>query len=624
MPLSKIQFKPGINRDQTNYTNEGGWYECDKVRFFSGFPQKLGGWFRYSFNPVIGVCSQMWNWITSYRDNLLGVGTSKKLYVEAGGSFFDITPIRATFITPATDNCFTTTDTSNEVLVTISGHGGISGDYVTFSGAAAVGGISGTALNQEFVIFDATSNTFKILVGATATSSTTGGGAAITAAFQIETGFDELTAGYGWSTGTWGRDTWGSGSSVPVFFEQRSWWMDNFDNDLIANIRNGAIYYWARGTSLSPDFSTRAVLLSSLGGASDVPDEAMQVMVSQNDRHLLCFGATPFGGGAFDPMLIRWANQDDPVNWTPSPVNSAGFLRVSRGSQIVRALPTRQEILVWTDSNLYSLQFLGTTDVFGLQEYADNISIISPRAVTSASNVTYWMGKDKFYAYTGRVDTLPCTVRNHVFNDFNFNQALSVVSGTNEAFNEVWWYYPSSLSVVNNRYVVYNHLEKLWYYGELSRSAWLDTPLREYPQAMHFNSTTGISTLFDHERGVNDDEVAMISYIESSDTDLEDGNNFILTKRIIPDISFNGSDLDQNATPTIKMEVRPRNFPGSAYHGDAADTQPVVSSQVDRFTDQVFIRARARQIALKISSDELGVQWQLGTPRLDGRMDGKR
>jgi len=355
-----------------------------------------------------------------------------------------------------------------------------------------------------------------------------------------------------------------------------------------------------------------------------VPDIAMQVLVSQNDKHLLALGCTPYGGGAQDPLLIRWADQDTPENWTPSPTNSAGFLRVSRGSKIIRGLPTRQEILVWTDSHLYTLQFTGTTDVFNLQEYADNISIASPRAVASASNVTYWMGLDKFYAYTGRVETLPCTLRNHVFNDLNYSQLAGIVSGTNEAFNEVWWFYPSKLSTRNDRYVVYNHVEKIWYYGTLDRTAWLDSPLRQYPQGVQYDVTTGLSTLYDHERGVNADTSAMTAYIRSNDFDLEEGDKFILTKRIIPDIGFDGSDRDENASPTVTMEVMPRNFPGSAYHGDASDAQNVISTQVDEFTDQVFIRARARQMALKISSDALGVQWQLGSPRLDGREDGRR
>jgi hypothetical protein len=623
MPLIKLQFKPGVNRDQTNYSGEGGWWACDKIRFFSGFPQKIGGWFRYSFNRIFGLSRQMWNWVTSYQDNLLAIGTTKKLYLEAGGNFFDITPIRATFTTPATDNCFTTTDESDEVLVTIVGHGANPGDFVAFSGAVSVGGIPDSLLNKEFSIFDVDSNTFKINVGANATSSATGGGTGISAVFQIPVGFDDITAGYGWGTDTWGRGTWSSGSDTPVFFPQRDWFFDNFDNDLVGNIRGDAIYYWARGTNLSPDFSP-AVLLSTLPGASDVPDLAYQILVSQNDKHLLAFGCTPFGGGQLDPLLIRWANQDEPENWTPSPTNSAGFIRVSRGSRIVRALPTRQEVLIWTDTHLYALQFLGTADVFGLQEYADNISIASPRAVASSSNITYWMGLDKFYAYTGRVETLPCTLRNHVFENLNYSQIDSIVCGTNEKYNEVWWFYPSKLSPINDSYVIYNHLEQVWYYGSIQRSAWSDSPLRQYPQGLFFDSTTGLTTVFDHERGVDDDSQPMYAYIESSDMDLEEGDKFILTKRLIPDVSFNGSDLVQNPEPAVAFQIKPRNFPGSAYTTDPSDKQNVIEKHVDLFTDQVFIRSRSRQIAIKVESGDIGVQWQLGSPRLDGREDGRR
>jgi len=596
----------------------------EKVRFYSEYPQKLGGWLRYTFNLAIGITRQVFNWVTSYQDNLLAIGTSKKLYLEAGGNLFDITPIRATFDTPDTDNCFETTDESKEILVTLIGHGAEEGDYVTISGATAVGGVPDTDINKEFTIFDVTSTTFKILVDTEATSSTTGGGTSITMEFQISVGFNERTAGYGWGTDGWSRSAWGSGSQVPIFFEARDWFYDNFDNDLVCNIRNGAIYYWARGNNVTPDFTTRAILLSDLSGASNVPDQAMQTLISQNDKHLLALGCTPLGGGDYDPLLIRWSDQDSPENWTPSPTNSAGFLRVSRGSRIVKGLPTRQEILIWTDSNLYTLKFLGTTDVFGVEEYADNISIASSRAVATASNVTYWMGTDKFYAYTGRVETLPCTIRNYVFNDINFQRIYNVVCGTNDTFNEVWWFYPSASSSRNDRYVVFNYVEKVWYYGSLERTAWLDSPLREYPQGIYFDNNTGLSTMYDHERGVNADTHPMYSFIRSNDFDIEDGDKYVLTKRIIPDIGFDGSDRDVNGNPAVTMEIMPRNFPGSAYHGTSSDTQPVISSVVDQFTDQVFIRARARQMALKVSSDALGVHWQIGSPRLDGREDGKR
>jgi hypothetical protein len=342
----------------------------------------------------------------------------------------------------------------------------------------------------------------------------------------------------------------------------------------------------------------------------------MQTLVSQNDKHLLAFGSTPFGGGAFDPLLIRWANQDEPTNWTPSPTNSAGFIRVSRGSQIIRALPTRQEILVFTNSNLYSLQYLGTTDVFGLQEYADNISIMSPRAVISANNVTYWMGIDKFYIYSGRVETLPCTLRNHVFQNFNYDQADQVVCGTNEAWHEIWWFYPTANSQINNAYVIYNYLEKVWYYGSIQRTAWLDSSLRRYPQAV------GGYFLYNHEEGVNDDTLPMTSFITTNDFDVGDGENLLLVKRIIPDVNFEGSTT---TNPKVLMTMRPRNFPGTNYiASNEPDVTRTATIPIEQYTEQVFIRARARQMGFRITSEDLGVQWQLGAPRLDGRSDGKR
>ena len=682
MPLQKLQFKPGLNRDQTNYTNEGGWNECDKIRFRSGYPQKIGGWLRYGLFTVVGVCRQVFNWITTSSDNYLALGTSKKLYLESGQNLYDITPLRATFITPTTDSCFTTVNGSKTVTVAISSHGAADGAFVTFSGAVAVGGITAANLNTEFIITLVNGNSFTITAATAATSSANGGGSAITAEFQINPGNDGGVLGYGWSAGTWGTVAFGAGASTPVIGGQRDWFLSNFDNDLVANIRDGAIYYWidANGTGV------RASLLSTttINGVApaDVPDIAEQILVSQNDKHLLAFGCTPFGGGAADPLLIRFATQDQPNVWTPLTTNSAGFLRVSRGSAIVCAIATRQEILVYTEGTLNSLQFLGTTDVFGLQELSDNISILSPRAAVVVNNTAYWMGHDKFYAYGGRVETLPCTLRNHVFENLNFEQADQIISGTNEGWNEIWWFYPTADSNINNAYVIYNHLEKIWYYGTMDRTAWSDSSLREYPQALTQTSFTGslnnsttlnvtaISTgslqvgsiitgtgvatgtkitalgtgtggigtytvnisqlvvqttmtadsvVYNHEQGLNDDTTAMESYIVSSDFDLVDGDQFILTKRIIPDFNFAGSTA---ALPEVTMYIKPRNFPGSAYTNTESDA--VIETSVDVYTEQIFMRARARQMAIEVESTDLDVQWQLGSPRLDGKADGRR
>jgi hypothetical protein len=616
MAFIKLQFRPGLNRDTTNYSNEGGFYECDKVRFRSGFPQKLGGWRKITSVFLLGICRQMFNYITSFSDNLLWLGTNKKLYIEVGGNLQDVTPLRATFATPDTDNCFATTTGSDIITVTIISSDPVIGDYVTFSGAVAVGGIPAAQLNANHEILTAPdSDTFTIQVSAQATSTVAaGGGSAIDALFDIPVGPEVDIYGYGWGAGAWSRDGWGSGTLTPLTTFQRDWWFDNFDNDTVMNIRNGAIYYWA----YDPTFLNRAALLSARVGASNVPNKAMQTLISQNDKHLLAFGTQPFGGLStdFDPLLIRWANQDEPENWTPSPTNSAGFLRVSRGSKIVRALPTRQEILVWTDTHLYTLQFLGTTDVFSLQEYADNVSIMGSRAAITSNNVVYWMGVDKFYTYTGRVETLPCTLRDHVFNNFNFEQAPQVVCGTNEQWHEIWWFYPTANSNTNDAYVIFNYLERVWYYGSLNRTSWLDTPLRKFPQA------TCCDYLYNHEDGVDNDVLPMDSFITSSDVDLDDGDKFILTKRMLPDINFGGSTVPN---PQIMMTLKPRNFPGGGFLPDeTADVTRTIEVPVEQYTNQIFLRARARQMAIKISSTGLGVNWQLGSPRLDGKPDGQR
>ena len=642
MSFLKLNFKPGINRDTTNYSGEGGWWDGDKIRFFSGFPQKLGGWQKTTTETFVGVCRQVWNWVTSFTDNFLGVGTDIKLYIEVGGQFYDITPLRTTLATPDTDNCIETTNGSNVVNIAVTAHGCLSGDYVTISGVTGtVGNIPDGQINAEHVVTRVDDDNFTITVTATANQTTSGGGTAIDIECQIHPGYPSTTAGYGWGASAYnGSYGWGLGGSTPIDLLQRDWFMDNFDNDLVANIRRGPIYYWERGSSASPGtaLGTRAVLLSSLTGNDSVPTLAMQVTVSQNDKHLLAFGCQPYGGGAtdYDPLLIRWASQNEPQYWNPTgttpggAASSAGFLRVSRGSEIVATQATRQEILTFTDTTLYSLQFTGTTDVFALQQLADNISIISPRAAATANNVTYWMGTDKFYAYTGQVQTLPCTVREYVYKDINFAQSDQIVSGTNEGFNEIWWFYPSADSNWNNRYVVYNHFQQVWFFGNLGRTAWLDTPLRDFPTGLYtaeyeytdtVAGTPNNGNLYQHEVGVDDDGAPMVSYIQSNDFDLGEGDQFMLTRRMIPDINYNQSTAD---TPTVTVAIRPRNFPGSQYQGDPSDTQNVIETAANIYTDQVFIRARARQMAFKIASDQLGVQWQLGSPRLDVRPDGRR
>jgi hypothetical protein len=624
--MQKLQFKPGVNRDQSNYTNEGGWYACDRIRFRSGQPQKIGGWVKGTAQVLIGVCRQMFTWISSFSDNLMAVGTNAKLYIDAGSNLYDITPLQHTSTTlGAAAGPFTATNGSSTLTVSYSTDTAYNpevGNYVTYAGAASLGGnitaaILNAAYGYEILTVDTSAKTYTISVTATASGSDTAkGGATVTAYYDIDVGPVINTFGYGWGTGPWGSGGWGVGGSVPLVINQQDWFFDNFDNDLVANIRNGTPYYWV----LDGTFTSRAVPLATIVGATDVPIKVMQLLVSQGDKHLLAFGATTYGAITFDPLLIRWSDQDDPFNWTPAPTNSAGFIRVSRGDAIIRAIPTRQEILVFTNATLNSLQFLGTTDVFGLQELSDNISIAGPRAVTTVNNQAFWMGTDKFYSYSGRVDTLPCTLRNHVFENINFDQLDQVVCGTNEQWNEVWWCYPTAASNANDAYVIYNHFDRIWYYGSINRTAWNDSPLRQYPQAA--GGADGSQYIYNHEEGVDDDLLPMSSYIQSSDFDIVDGEQFLLIKRIIPDIEFGGSALGENPNPSVIMTMMPRNFPGAAY--STSPSKNVIQTQVDQYTNQIFLRARARQMGLMISSEDIGVQWQLGSPRLDGKPDGKR
>ena len=639
MPFIKLQFKPGVNRDQTDYSNEGGWYECDKIRFRSGYPEKIGGWLKSSPTAFAGVCRQMWNWITSYSDDFLALGTNERIYIEAGGVYYDITPFD-----PALAGSNTFAVTNGIALVTVTTTTTLptwldTGETVRIAGfASALGGIPITQLNGDRTVTVTGTNSFTFTTTTAATSTTSVSGAGYTVQTEIAPGNAIAIGGYGWGVGTWGRDAWGLGTTgAPVSLPQRDWWFDNFDNDLVMNIRNGAGYWWYRQATADPasSLAAHAITLQAYaaaatpaGDATYVPTQIMQLLVSQQDKHLLAFGCD-FGSvlpNSYDPLLIRWASQDSPQDWVPSATSSAGDIRVSRGSRIVRALPTRQEILVWTDTHLYTLQFLGTADVFGLQEYADNISIASPRAIASASNVVYWMGQDKFYAYTGRVETLPCTLRNHVFENINFAQSDQIVCGTNEQWNEVWWFYPTADSDYNNAYVIYNHLEQIWYYGSIDRTAWLDTPLPRYPQATNTpvsngGATVGSGYLYSHENGIDDDALPIDAYIQSSPFDIGDGDNFMLIRRIIPDVNFDGATA-ANATATLT--IIPRNFPGGSAQSDPADNQNVIESTLGTYTDQVFMRARARQMAFKIRSTDLGVQWQLGAPRLDARQDGSR
>jgi hypothetical protein len=629
MPLKKLIFKPGINREVTRYTNEGGWYECDKVRFRQGFPEKIGGWSQISGTTFLGVCRSLWNWVTLGSINLIGVGTHLKFYLEQGGGYNDITPIRAT--TAAGAVTFAATSGDATLTVTDNGHGARVNDFVTFSGAVSLGGnITADILNQEYqitVVIDDDNYEVEAKDNVTGApvladgSDTGNGGAAVVGAYQIRTGEPYEVPLSGWGGGTWGAGVWGTGGISTEAI--RLWSQSNFGEDLIFGPRGGDIFYWDATNGVS----TRGVYLSSLAGASDVPTQQNFILVSDINRFVFCFGTNDVGTATVDPMLIRWSDQEDPANWTPASTNQAGSLRLSRGTRIVSAKQSRQEVLVWTNSSLYSLQYQGAPAVWGAQLVGDNISIASQNAVAFASGVAFWMGKDKFYMYDGRSQPLKCDVRRFVFGDFNELQYDQVFAGTNEAFHEVWWFYCSLGSDNVDKYVVYNYLEQTWYYGTMGRTAWLDSGLRDYPLAATYSYN-----LVNHELGTDDNEtgtpVPITATITSGQFDLDDGDKFAFIWRIMPDVTFDGSTA---TSPAATMSLLPLANSGSGYNNPLSEggsnsgaVTRTATVPIEQFTGQVNTRVRGRQMSLKMESTDLGVKWQLGSPRVDMRPDGRR
>ena len=637
MTLQKLQLRPGINKESTTLANEGTWFEMDKVRFRSGYPEKIGGWTldtgttNSALTPPAGsfwgVCRSLFNWVTLSGYNLLGVGTNLKFYIQNGtiGIFYDITPIR--LVDSVAANAFTTVNASTTVTVNDTSHGAATGDFVTISGVGgAINGIPATALNQEFQLTVLTANTYNIVVSSPATSSGTTGAATFT--YQISIGPEIFTAPNGWGAGGWGGVTgsstptgWGLSATTGIASQLRLWSQSNYGEDLIFNPRGGGLYLWE--TNADPNIFDRGVLLTS----GDTPDVCNFVMVSDNSRFVLGFGVNDYGSAVQNPMLVRWSDQEDYTQWTPAITNQAGSFTLSDGSQIITAMQSRQEILVWTDSALYSMQYLGPPYVWGFQLLADNLSIVGPNATSTANNIAYWMGVDKFYMYSGRVETLYCPLRQYVFNDINLSQSFQFFSGTNEGYNEIWWFYCSAGSTDVDRYVIYNHLEKIWSYGNLARTAWLDSPLRASPMATGYNGK-----LIYHESGVDDGAtnppIAIDAFCQSADINIGDGHNYGFGYRMIPDVTFNGSTANN---PAVTLTLRPRQNPGSSY--SSAATPTVTSAQnytstrnyeVQQFTEIVYVRVRGRQMAFRISSNTLGVQWQLGVPSLDIRPDGRR
>ena len=643
--LQKLQFKPGINKEVTNYTNEGGFFECDKVRFRAGFPQKIGGWVQLSFLQFLGTCRSLWNWVTLNGDNLISVGTNLKFYVERGGGYYDITPIRKVVTPmlgpqpPGSGDPFAATNGSATIIVTDVGHGCGDGDFVTFSGATSLGGnITASILNQEYQITFINSNTYSIQARAVSdvstpgapvlanASDTGGGGAGVIASYQIQTGQDVYTAGNGWGSSYWSRLTWGSGASLTVGEQLRLWTQDNFGEDLVFAPRGGQPYYWEAFGGLL----TRGVTLASKSTAEGfagqfVPLQTNQIVASAIQRFVICFGSNSYdptnANTPFDPMLVRWSDQENPYEWVPAATNQSGEFRLNNGSYILAARNTRQEILIWTDSALYSMQYLGPPYVWGFNIIQDNVTLIGPNGAITANNITYWMGSDKFYFYDGRVQTLPCSLRTFVYNRLNKDQAWQCHAGYNEEFNEIWWFYPSTGSTVIDSYVIYNIVENSWYYGTMGRTAWLHSGLRDFPFAADYNNR-----LLYHEASVDDEANGspqpIVSYIQTSDFDIGDGHQFGFVWRILPDLTFGGSTA---TNPSVTLTVRPRVNSGTPYGtADSPVVTRTASFPVEEFTGQVYTRIRGRQMAFRIDSTGLGVQWQLGSPRIDIRPDGRR
>ena len=640
MPLQKLQFQPGINRETTSYTNEGGWFDGDKVRFRQGFPEKIGGWEKLGSKSFLGSCRALWPWRTLNLDAFLGVGTHLKYYIESGEGYYDITPTRAT--TSAGDVTFSATNGSSTITVSDPSHGAVVNDFVTFSGAVTLGGnITAAVLNQQYQINDIVdSSTYKIIARAAgsldsitddgqysptpvvANASDTGnGGSSVVGTYEINVGLDTSVTGSGWGAGAWARGTWGSAATVDLVTDTlRIWTHDNFGEDLIINVMNGGIYYW--DASAVNALTNPAVAISDLAGADLAPTIAKKVIVSDVDRHVIAFGCDPLDNiGTQDPLLIRFSDQENVTDWRPTTTNTAGDLRLGSGSKIVTAIETRQQILVFTDVSLHAMQYIGPPFTFGINMISENVTIRSPIAVAAVEDTVYWMGKNEFYVYNGGVQTLPCSVRDYVFSNFNSVQAEKCFAAVNSSFSEVWWFYPSASSDNNDRYVVYNYLQNIWYYGNLTRTAWVDRGVEENPIAAGRDGY-----LYTHEVGFDDGSTtpasAITSYIESSQFDIGDGDQFSFVRRLIPDLTFRNSTAE---TPTANFTLKARNFPGGAYlQNNSKAVEKTASVPVEQFTQDAHVRLRGRSVAIRVDSNNTGTGWRLGSPRIDVRSDGRR
>tara|TARA_R100000458_G_scaffold52358_1_gene53848 strand:+ start:2297 stop:4168 length:1872 start_codon:yes stop_codon:yes gene_type:complete len=623
MPFAKFQFKAGIDKEGTNYSNEGGWYDADKVRFRKGRPERIGGWSKNSSNSFVGTCRK----IHSYKDagqsqyNILG--THKKLYAQEGTGFNDITPLRLT--TSAGDATFAKVGNDDATItVTETGHGAVQGDYVTFSGAATLGGnITAAVLNQEYTIATiVNANSYTIEAKDTsgnevlANASDSGnGGSSVVARYQISIGLDYYVSSSGFGSGTWGASAWGESPDLSLTNQLRLWSIDNFGDDIICAPRNGALYYWDESSGVS----TRAVAASGMAGASDVPTSIFQIMMSDVDRHVIAFGCNPVGSSTIDPLLVRFSDAESAVDWTPTATNSAGGVQLSTGSLIIGALKTRQEILIWTDAGIVSMRFVGAPFIFSFNEVATGMSLISPNAAATAGNVVYFMDSGAFYQYSGSAQRLACTVLDYIFNDFNKEQSFKVFAAPIPNHNEIIWFYPSASSTEVDRYVIYNYLEQSWSIGTtndgFTRTAWNPAYILDYPVAAGKLDATDDNYLYNQEFGYSADGSTFTAYIESSDFDLDpDGERFMFISKLIPDLEYRGSS---NSDDSVNFVIKGRNYPLE----NLSTLQTISVTPSSTFSNT---RARTRQSAIRIENTADSFGWRLGDLRLELRQDGKR
>ena len=616
MPLRKIQFAPGIDKEGTEYTADSGWFDSDKIRFRKGRPEKIGGWAKLNTTAFLGVCRSLFSWASLEAIKYIGVGTHLKFYVIEGVAPNDITPIRST--TSAGDVTFSATNGSSTITVTDTGHGAVQNDFVTFSGAASLGGnIVADVLNQEYQVASVTSaNVFTIVAKdtsgstVTANSSDSGnGGGSTVGAYQINTGLTDYVSAAGWGANPWGDGTWGSGSALSVSGQLRLFSQDNFGEDLVFNVRNGGIFYWDESNGLT----TRGVNIASLAGASNCPTVAAQVLVSDNDQHVIAFGANPIGSTDQDPLFVRFSDQQSITDWTPTATNTAGGVRINSGSEIVGALQTRQEILIWTDVSVHSMRFVGAPFVFQFTTISSDVSMISPNAAVNARGNVYFMDKTGFYLYNGAVQQIPCSVQDFVLSNLNVSQAFKVFAAENNTYSEIIWFYPVGTGDTEiTNYVSYNYNENLWAVGTLGRGAWLDSGVLDGPIASSVTTSTNENYIFNHEVGYDDDGSPMTAFIESGDLEIGDGQNFMMIDRVVPDFSFSGS-----ATPSVNMTIKGSNFP-------LETPSSIATATITNTTKQSNIRARARHTVLRLESTGTGYGWRLGGFRFGMRQDGRR